>query len=92
MTPWLVGFVCGGVLGALHFGGLWLSLRRLPDLERPGLVLAGGYFLRLLGLSAGLFLTARWGGAPALIAALGGILLARQLLMRRFGPNRGGTP
>jgi len=88
MTAWLLGFVFGTALGGAHFGGLWMSLRKLPDLHRPGWVWAGGYFLRLGMLGAGLYWTVRLGGAPALLAALVGVLVARQLLIRRFGPHR----
>lgn len=87
MTPlftWLAIAGGGFVLGLLHFGGLWLSLRLLRQRTRPALWLLASSGLRITVSLGGLW----WlmAGAPLrLLAALGGFILARWLLSQRLG-------
>lgn len=83
-TPVLDLILCGGagiLLGAAFFGGLWLTVRRLPDSPAPALLALGSLLLRMTVLLAGLFLLMQ-GSWERLLAALAGILAARFILTR----------
>lgn len=83
---WLfVAFLAGIGLGVLYFGGLWLTVRYLPEARSPALValvsFAGRTLLTLLGLY--LVMGGRW---QRLVACLVGMVVARVALVRRLGP------
>lgn len=84
-----VGFVAGVALGALYFGALWLTVRSIPSASAPVPLAVGSYLVRLLGLGIGLYVVVRVGGAVPLLAALPGILAARQLIIGRIAPEHG---
>lgn len=86
MTSLIHGLAVGSGLGVLFFGGLWLTVRRLPRARRPGLLAAGSFLARLLLVGAGLWWVAR-GGGWALAAALAALLAARELLRRALAPG-----
>lgn len=92
MTANLVwAFVGGAILGAINFAGLWLTVRRLPQLKRPLLVLGVSTVLRLAMLCAGIYLLAdgRW---QAIMAALLGALVARLAFTGRLTPKPAPQP
>jgi F1F0 ATPase subunit 2 len=74
----------GALLGAFYFGTLWLVVRRLDRLSRPGVWLAVTGIVRLAAVLACLALLggARW---ERLAAALAGFLAVRVVLTRRLG-------
>ncbi|MBK8989111.1 MAG: ATP synthase subunit I [Chloroflexi bacterium] len=76
----------GALIGALYFGGLWYTVRQLPTARRPALLFIGSYLLRLALLLGAVYLLAgsHWYN---MLSALVGILLARTLLIRRWGPG-----
>lgn len=75
------GLLGGMALGALFFGGLWLTVRRLADGRGGGLFAAGSLLARLAMLAAGLVLAARLG--PAVLLGCGaGLIGARALALR----------
>jgi F1F0 ATPase subunit 2 len=89
MMPTLIlelttGVVAGLILGGLFFGALWLTVRRMPSASSPVLLTAGSYVIRLIGLGMGLFAVLRLGGTPSLLAALAGLLAARQIMIVRL--------
>lgn len=83
-AAWAASALAGATLGLLFFGGLWLTVRRVPEARRPGLLMAGSFLVRVGLLAAGLLLLAR-AGAAHLLAGLLGVLVARTLLVRRLG-------
>jgi F1F0 ATPase subunit 2 len=87
---WIVAVSAGAVLGLAYFGGLWFTVNSVA--RRPAraawIPLSGVVRLTLLGL--GLALLSRQ-GAGSILAALGGIWLARGYLVRRLGGIRHGT-
>lgn len=74
--------LAGGLLGAVFFGGLWLTVRALPRFRRPGLVLPVAYLARFLVVGFGLWLIMA-GDPRRLLAALAGMLAVRALLVAR---------
>jgi F1F0 ATPase subunit 2 len=78
-VDWLVdlglSFLAGAALGSAYFAALWATVRRLPGRPRAALRLAG------------LLLLSRWGGWPALVAALAGFLGARIAVVRALRPR-----
>lgn len=85
-TQLLLSFLVGGLAGSLYFGGLWYTVRQLPTATRPALLLLGSFALRLALLLGVIYLLAstHW---SHLLSALAGVLLARTLLIRRWGPG-----
>jgi F1F0 ATPase subunit 2 len=73
--------IAGGVLGAMFFGGLWLTVRSALASANPGLWLVVSSVLRMAALLAAFYLICRieWWG---LIAALAGFLLVRVVAAR----------
>ncbi len=70
--------------GLLFFGGLWLTVQRLPTARWPGLLLFASFALRAL-LAIGGFVLVMAGQWSRLLAGLLGFLLARIVLVRRYG-------
>lgn len=77
----ILDFVAGVVIGSLYFGGLWLTIRRLPTARRPALLFLGSYFGRNAACLIGFFavMQGRW---ERLLACLAGFLLARFVAVR----------
>lgn len=81
-----LSFLVGILAGGLYFSGLWFTVRQLPTANRPALLLLGSFALRLILLLGAIYLLAstHWSN---LFSALAGVLLARTLLIRRWGPK-----
>lgn len=77
--------VAGAGLGALYFGGLWLTVRRLADARRPALLFASSFAVRTALTVTGFYfvMDGRWERA---LAALLGFVIVRQLLVSRLRP------
>lgn len=78
------GLAVGLAIGTMYFAALWRVTR---DTVEGGSVfrLIGLQMLRLVLTGAALTLVTVYGGALALIAAAGGIVGARELVLRRTG-------
>jgi F1F0 ATPase subunit 2 len=75
----------GALIGALYFGRLWLTIRRLPRLNHPTLWILAGTLARL-ALVLAAFLLLRDGEWARLAACLAG-LVASWLWLRRKKPS-----
>jgi len=86
----LIAGAAGMLLGAFHFGTLWLVVRRLSRARWPALLLGVTGVLRMGVVVAGfcLFVDERW---ERLASALVGFLVVRVALTRRLG-GRGTSP
>jgi F1F0 ATPase subunit 2 len=80
-----LGFLAGLALGALHLWWLWHATARLVVRVGGMGALLGGAALRLAVVLAGFSAVANVAAEPglALIAALGGFVLARTLVLSR---------
>lgn len=83
LKPIAAGLAGGFAVGTLHFLGL-RSTARLFAVGRPRLALA--LQLSRLALVAVVLIALAQRGAPALIAALAGLLAARSLVLARIAP------
>lgn len=72
--------IAGGLIGTFYFGGLWLTVKRIPTSGNPHLLLVSSFFLRMAVSLAALFALIPWGW-QALAAAMFGLLIARQVLI-----------
>lgn len=82
----LIAFAAGFVLGFYYFGGLWWTIRKLPNARQPALLTIGSFVARTGITLLGLFLASggRW---ERILVGLLGFLVARGLLVRRFRPT-----
>ncbi|NPV03498.1 MAG: ATP synthase subunit I [Syntrophaceae bacterium] len=80
----LLAFLAGIALGALFFGGLWETVRRLPGAGNPLRRMTLSFLLRLTAALAAFAVMAR-GGWVTLAAAVAGFILAREILVRKLG-------
>lgn len=58
----LIRVLTGFALGAFFYGGLWLTVRRLPRTRHPALLTLGSFWIRTLLVLGGflLLMTGRW--------------------------------
>jgi F1F0 ATPase subunit 2 len=82
VLPLLGALAVGVALGLMHFGGLWLTVRRLPGARHPRLLTLGSTLGRLGVSLLGFYGVAMHGGWGALLVCLGGFLGLRSLLLR----------
>ncbi len=80
----LLPFLGGGALGALFFGGLWMTVRRATRSARAPLLFAASSLLRMAAALAGMYwLTgARW---EKLLPCVAGFYIARHAVTRLAG-------
>lgn len=91
----LTSFIVGTAIGGVYFVGLWETIRRLPDVEKPVRRIALSYALRMTLALSGFYFVMQ-GEWERLAAAMVGFLLMRELLLRRLGKTTstviGGMP
>jgi len=82
--------IWGSVLGLAYFGGLWLTVRRLPSSPRPGRLWGLSFAFRLALLLLGVWPMLLQARVTPLAPFVGiaAILLMRLLLTRRLAPQR----
>ncbi len=83
--------VAGFILGGLYFGGLWLTIRHLPDSRHPALLMLGSFMLRSFFVAAGFYPMIQQDWHNALFMLIG-FILARLLLTRYVKPSVSGSP
>ena len=79
----LMAFFAGLGAGLFYFGGLWWTVRRLPSIRQPALLMLGSFFVRT-GLSLAAFYFASGGHWERILASLLGFMLVRAFLVRRM--------
>lgn len=86
LGPVFIAFLVGMLLGTCYFGGLWLTVKRLPDSKHPALLSLGSFIVRLGFCLLGFYwvMDGAWKG---LLIALLGFLLMRGVLLRRWGKD-----
>jgi F1F0 ATPase subunit 2 len=88
MNEWIIflfAVIAGATLGLLYFGGLWLTILRLPASRHPVLLTFGSFIGRSAVILAG-FAMISGGQWERLTACVVGFLLARQFYVFRLRP------
>jgi F1F0 ATPase subunit 2 len=89
LNEWLLlvpSLICGLALGAFYFGGLWLTVQRLPESRQPALLALGSLAGRLGVTLLGVYLVT--GGQWARIGVcLLGFFVMRAILVQRWKPQ-----
>lgn len=83
----VVASLAGIGLGLLYFGGLWLTVWRLPTAAWPALLALGSFWLRAGLCLLGFYLVSA-GDWKRVLACLLGFIGVRTLLVRHWGPAR----
>jgi F1F0 ATPase subunit 2 len=83
----LVAITTGMTLGWSYFGGLWLTIQRLPTVTCPMALVLGSFLLRI-GITVMGFYLVMGGHWARLLLGLLGFLFMRAILVHRWG-NRG---
>jgi len=81
----LLAGTCGMVLGLFYFGGLWLTVKRLPFSASPALLTLCSYLGRLVVTLSGFFLVMA-GSWERLLAVMSGFMVMRIILVRIWKP------
>lgn len=82
-----VGIILWGiVLGLVYFGGLWITLRRLPRVKRQALWMLSSFILRNILVAAGFYAIIKLGWQPVLLC-LAGVLGVRFAMTRRINKS-----
>jgi len=76
----------GGLLGLVFFGGLWWTVKRLPQSRYPAALTLCSLMVRVL-LVVGGFYFLMAGELARLLAALLGFIVLRLLLVRYWGES-----
>lgn len=87
LLPLMLALAAGIGLGMFYFGGLWLTVRRLPTTRRPAFLSLLSFFGRLGVVLFGFYLV-MGGHWERLLVCLSGFLGVRIILVRLWGPNR----
>lgn len=80
-------FLAGAFLGALYFGGLWWTVRRLPHARQPLNLYFGSLAARVVLVLAGFYGVLAVCDWPQLMAALAGFLMVRLAAVRFAGAS-----
>jgi F1F0 ATPase subunit 2 len=83
----VLAFAVGLCLGAIFFGGLWLTLHRLSDSRQPGLLMLGSLIARM-GVALLGFYVVTGDSWHRLVACAIGFFVVRCLMIRRLRPDR----
>ncbi|MBU0959982.1 MAG: ATP synthase subunit I [Proteobacteria bacterium] len=87
--PYLLGFLGGAGLGFFYFGGLWLTVKKIPASSNPKRLLLWSAALRLVPTLLALFIVVRVNPGVFLIM-LPGFFGVRSFLIRRVSNLRRG--
>jgi F1F0 ATPase subunit 2 len=75
-------------LGFFYFGGLWLTIKRMPDSQHQAPLLIGSFLGRNAVCFAAFILMVRGGHWERVAACMLGFLAARIMLVRRLRPKK----
>jgi F1F0 ATPase subunit 2 len=86
-----LSLLVGAGLGLFYFGGLWLTVQRLPTARRPALLALGSFWGRTVVTVAVLYLIMD-GHWQRLVAAMAGFVIVRLILVGREKPEEPAAP
>ena len=88
--PVFAVLLCGALLGAVFYGGLWWTVRRIPS-RAPGLWLVGSFLVRTVLVLSGFLIVTR-GDWRGMLAVLAGFLTGRVAVTRLIRPRSAEKP
>jgi F1F0 ATPase subunit 2 len=85
--------LAGILFGIIYFGGLWLTIQKMGQMDRPILLLTGSFIVRLAFVLAGFYLVSN-GRLELLAVSLVMFLITRFFFISRIQPHteRSGKP
>ncbi len=78
---WSIALLVGLVLGAIFYGGLWWTVRKLNTTKSPALLSVGSLLVRMAILLLGIYAIGA-GHWERMVVALVGVVLARFIVFR----------
>ncbi|MGF2736723.1 ATP synthase subunit I [Marinobacter sp. DUT-1] len=84
MLGYGASFAFGCLLGSAFLWGLWLTVRHLPTVDHPALLMLGSLLVRFGITLAGFLLIARVSGWEHLLVAAVGFTLPRLVMKHRI--------
>jgi F1F0 ATPase subunit 2 len=84
---WSYGFIIGAAAALLYFGGLWITVRRLPRARNPWRQYATSLVVRLGVLGLALFYGLQSDWLPVVAAAMAFLLVRYFLVFVLAGPS-----
>ncbi len=84
--PLFAALPFGFLLGYFYFGMLWLTVRKLPSTQWPIRLFVGSFLGRMAIALLGIYWVSN-GQWTRMLVCLGGIVLARILLIHRLRPT-----
>jgi F1F0 ATPase subunit 2 len=85
IVPVAIALAAGGIAGAVFFGGLWLTVKRIITARQPALLMIGSLIIRAAIVMV-IFYVASAGEVMRLIACLVGFILMRVFMVRYLQP------
>jgi F1F0 ATPase subunit 2 len=82
----------GVAFASFYFGGLWLTVQRIPLARRPWLWYLGSLLMRTAVVLGGFYVVLTQIGLPQLGVCLAGFIVARCALVYRLGSCVSGEP
>ncbi len=79
-----LAFLVGVFVGAVFFGGLYITVQQLTTTKHPALLMMLSLIIRLVVLVAGVYLIMD-GKIENLVSAMAGILLVRFVMIGKLG-------
>jgi|SRR6056297_754685 len=90
---WLaVSFIAGTASGAIYFGGLWWTVRRIPFSRHPIALYLGSVVFRLIPLVVVYYYFLVYLGWLSLLMLLVGFFATRVAMTVLLGPSRSSGP
>jgi len=81
----ILSLASGILFGLFYFGGLWLTLKHMPDSKQPALLTIGSFLGRSTVCIFGFYLISG-NGLEALAFSLAGFVASKFALIRRLSP------
>lgn len=81
-----VAALAGIVFGIIYFGGLWLTIQKMGQMDRPILLLTGSFMARLVLVLVGFYLVSN-GRLEYLAVSLITFFLTRFYYIRKIQPT-----
>jgi F1F0 ATPase subunit 2 len=88
----VIAVLAGILFGVIYFGGLWLTIQKMGQMDRPILLLTGSFIVRLALVLVGFYLVSN-GRIELLGVSLVAFFVTRFIFISRIRPHteRSGT-